>query len=70
MTTTGQWFWYAGVTALLLDIAGTIRVDATPEPWFVLVGVGLLSTGLSIMAIQGMWDTWEQFEAEDGGEPV
>lgn len=70
MNTTGQWFWHAGATLMLADIAATVRPEVTPEAWLVVAGIALMAMGLSVGFINGVWDAWEQHKASERGEPA
>lgn len=70
MTTTGQWVWYAGVTVVVLDGVSVLHGGPGLQTEVSALGLMLMIAGLSIMVINSAWDAWEQFEADDGGEPV
>lgn len=70
MNSTGQWFWYAGATLALIDIAAASRFEANPDPWVLAVGVSLMTAGLFIAFTHGVWDAWEQFNADERGDPA
>lgn len=70
MNATGQWIWYVGMTLVLVDVVGALRPGVTLEPWVPYTGFLLLIMGLFSMAVHGLWDAWEEFEANDGGEAV
>lgn len=67
---TAAWFWHAGATLVIADIAATVRPEVAPQAWLVFLGIGLMAMGLSVGFINGVWEAWEQFNAEERGEPA
>lgn len=64
---TAAWFWFAGATLVLADIAATVRPEVTVEAWLVILGIALMAMGLGVGFINGVWDAWEQFNAASSG---